>query len=85
MTELVGYIGAFLTTVSFLPQAIQTIKTRDTSGISLAMYSMFVVGVVFWLTYGILLNNITIIIGNIVTLILSGIVLSIKIHNSRKV
>ncbi len=84
MTELIGYIGAFLTTISFLPQAIQTIKTRDTSGISLAMYAMFVVGVVFWLLYGIFLNNITIIIANIVTLTLSGIVLVIKIQNCRK-
>ena len=84
MTELIGYIGAFLTTISFLPQAIQTIKTRDTSGISLAMYAMFVVGVVFWLLYGIFLNNITIIIANIVTLTLSGIVLLIKIQNCRK-
>lgn len=84
MTELAGYIGAFLTTISFLPQAIQTIKTRDTSGISLAMYAMFVVGVVFWLIYGILLNNITIIVANIVTLSLAGIVLVIKMQNCRK-
>ena len=84
MIELIGYIGATLTTVSFLPQAIQTIKTRDTSGISFWMYLMFVTGVVFWLVYGILLENKTIIIANIVTLILASSVLAIKVHNCRK-
>ena len=84
MIELIGYIGATLTTASFLPQAIQTIKTRDTSGISFWMYLMFVTGVVFWLIYGILLENKTIIFANIVTLILASSVLVIKIQNCRK-
>jgi MtN3 and saliva related transmembrane protein len=84
MIELIGYIGAILTTASFLPQAIQTIKTRDTSGISFWMYSMFVTGVVFWLIYGVLLGNKTIIFANIVTLILASSVLVIKIQNCRK-
>ena len=84
MTELIGYIGAFLTTISFLPQAIQTIKTRDTSGISFLMYALFVSGVAFWLVYGILIGNKTIIIANSITLVLSLIVLLIKIQNCKK-
>ncbi len=84
MTELIGYTAAFLTTASFLPQAIKTIKTRDTSGISFAMYLMFVVGVGFWLAYGVLLGNWVIIIANIITLILSGVVLVMKIFNCKR-
>ena len=84
MTELIGAIAAFLTTASFLPQAIKTIKTRDTSGISLSMYLMFVTGVGFWLAYGVLLGNWVIIVANIVTFILAGAVLVVKIRNSRK-
>ncbi|OFW80616.1 MAG: hypothetical protein A2887_00455 [Alphaproteobacteria bacterium RIFCSPLOWO2_01_FULL_40_26] len=84
MTDLIGIIAAFLTTFCFLPQAIKTIKTRDTSGISLVMYSMFVAGVVFWLLYGILLSNRIIIVANIVTLTLSSIVLAVKIQNVLK-
>ena len=41
---MIGMIAACLTTLSFVPQAIQVIKTKDTSGISLIMYSMFVIG-----------------------------------------
>jgi len=85
MTELVGYIAAFLTTASFLPQAIQTIKTRNTDGISLAMYSMFVAGVVCWLTYGILIENFIIVAANVITLVLASVVLGVKVRNGCKV
>jgi MtN3 and saliva related transmembrane protein len=83
MTELIGIIAAILTTSSFLPQAIKTIKKNDTSAISLSMYLMFVIGVAFWLSYGFLLGNLVILISNIITFILAGIILSIKIKNSR--
>jgi MtN3 and saliva related transmembrane protein len=84
MIEVVGYLAAFLTTASFVPQVIKTIKTRDTSGISLLMYSMFVVGVLMWLIYGILIEVQAIIIANVVTFCLSAIVLAIKVKNTVK-
>lgn len=84
MSEIFGYIAAFLTTASFVPQVFHTWKTRDTSGISFLMYFMFVIGVFFWLIYGIALNNSAIIIANLITLLLSASVLTIKIQNSRK-
>ncbi|MGZ8144685.1 MAG: SemiSWEET family sugar transporter, partial [Methylosarcina sp.] len=41
MPEIIGYIAAILTTASFLPQAILTIKTKDTDSLSLSMYATF--------------------------------------------
>ncbi len=82
--KIIGYIAAFLTTASFLPQVIHTIKTRDTSGISLGMYSMFVAGVFLWVIYTMSLANLTMIIANSITLFLASITLAIKIKNSRK-
>ncbi len=82
MFDLIGFVAAFLTTASFIPQVIHTLKTKDTSGISLLMYSMFVAGVFLWLIYGILIKNNVIISANIVTLILSGTVLAMKIKAS---
>ncbi len=83
--DLIGFIGASLTTISFLPQTIKTLKTRDTGGISLIMYIVFVLGVCFWLAYGILLNNYIIIVANIITFALAGLILLVKINNCRKV
>jgi MtN3 and saliva related transmembrane protein len=80
MTELIGYTAAFLTTLSFLPQVIKTLKTRDTSGISLLMYSMFVLGVALWLIYGMLIGNRVIVIANSITFFLSGTVLFVKLR-----
>ena len=48
---MIGTIAAILTTLSFLPQAYQVIKTKDTSGISLGMYTMFVLGVFLWIIH----------------------------------
>ena len=42
--KIIGLIAAFCTTVSFVPQAIKTIQTKNTSGISLGMYSLFAFG-----------------------------------------
>ena len=39
--NLVGSLAAICTTIAFIPQAYQSYKTRDLSGISLPMYSTF--------------------------------------------
>lgn len=81
MINIIGYVAAFLTTASFLPQAIQTLKTRKTKDISLGMYLAFTTGVVFWGIYGILLDSVPMILANSVTLFLAGIILFLKIKN----
>ncbi|NCN71614.1 MAG: hypothetical protein GW907_10820, partial [Betaproteobacteria bacterium] len=55
LTDLIGTLAAVLTTISFLPQALHTFRTKDVRGISLGMYSVFTVGVAMWLVYGLLL------------------------------
>ncbi|MGB4498410.1 MAG: SemiSWEET transporter [Methylococcaceae bacterium] len=80
--EILGYVAATLTTVSFLPQAILTIRTRDTDGLSLSMYSTFTLGVLGWLIYGILLKNNVIVIANSITLFLATLILSFKLYNT---
>ena len=81
ITSIIGNIAATLTTVSFLPQAVKTIKTRDTTSLSFPMYFLFVSGVTMWLIYGTLNNQIPIIAGNLVTLILAGIILFYMIRD----
>jgi MtN3 and saliva related transmembrane protein len=76
---IIGLAAAFCTTVSFLPQAIKTIATKNTSGISLNMYYFFTGGTLLWFIYGLLEKNIPIIIANGVTLVLAAIILAYKI------
>ncbi len=70
-SELIGYLAAALTTCSFEPQAWLTFRTRDVSGISLGMYSVFTTGVALWLVYGLLLGAWPIVAANAVTLALA--------------
>lgn len=79
MREWIGYTAAFLTTVSFIPQAYQSWKTRDLSGISLPMYSLFTAGVAAWLAYGYFIQSTPVMLANFVTLILSLSILILKI------
>lgn len=79
--ELISYIAAFLTTASFLPQAILTIKTRNTESLSLPMYSGFTCGVLLWLIYGIQIADEAIIVANAITFLLSASILTVKIIN----
>ena len=77
--EWIGYAGATLTTVSFLPQAWLTFRTRDVSGISLGMYACFTLGVALWLVYGIALGAWPIVIANAITLALASAILAMKL------
>jgi MtN3 and saliva related transmembrane protein len=45
------------------------------------MYSLFVVGSICWLAYGIVLGSIPIILANGITVILSGVIFGIKLKN----
>lgn len=77
--EWTGYVAAALTTVAFVPQAAKTIRSKDTSSISLWMYVVFTIGIGFWLVYGISLQSWPMILSNIVTFALSATILALKL------
>ena len=81
LNDWIGVIAGTLTTIAFLPQVIQVVKTKSTDDISLVMYVVFITGVAFWLLYGILLGAWPVIIANIVTFILALIVLVMKLRH----
>lgn len=81
MLVFIGLLAAFLTSVSFVPQVWKTLRTRDTAGISLAMYAIFTTGVGCWLIWGIGARQLPVILANAVTFVLSAIVLAMKIAN----
>jgi MtN3 and saliva related transmembrane protein len=78
--EMLGYLAAALTTLSFAPQAWLTFRTRDVSGISLGMYGAMVGGVALWLVYGVLIGSWPLVVANTVTLTLAGAILVMKLR-----
>lgn len=78
--DAIGSVAAVLTTASFIPQAWHSFKTRDVSGISLVMYSVFTLGVALWLLYGVLLQSWPLMIANSITLVLAAAILGMKLR-----
>ncbi|MDO4335994.1 MAG: SemiSWEET family transporter [Bacteroidales bacterium] len=82
--NIVGYAAAICMIFGYLPQAIRTIRTRDTDGIALPTFLMLGLGSVLFVVQGALLGNIPLVITNSITTICSVIVFGIKVHNDRK-
>ena len=76
---ILGLIAASLTSASFVPQAIKSIKTKHTKDISLGMYILSTTGLTLWLIYGILTSDFPIIAANIITVTLAAIILILKL------
>ena len=83
LTDLIGTLAAVLTTISFLPQALHTFRTKDVRGISLGMYSAFTLGVALWLVYGLLLGAWPVVVANAITLLLALAILTMKLRFGR--
>lgn len=79
INQLVGYAAACLTTISFVPQVLKVWQTRSARDVSLGMYALFTLGVAMWLVYGLLIEAWPVIIANVITLILAGAVLVMKL------
>jgi MtN3 and saliva related transmembrane protein len=79
--DLIGFIAGALTTAAFVPQVAKSWRTRDLSGVSLRMYSLFTLGVALWLAYGIAVSSWPVIVCNAITLLLAGLVLALKLRH----
>lgn len=77
--EVIGYIAATVGTIIFIPQAIKTIKTRDTKSLSLPTFVLISLNNSLWLTYGIITNNSVIILSQVLVFPLCLVILGYKI------
>ncbi len=76
--DILGYVAATLTTLSFLPQVIKVWQTRSTKDLSLTTLIALNVGIFLWLIYGLVLGAMPVIVANGVTLILTLTMLFFK-------
>ena len=79
--QTIGYVAGALTTISFIPQAWLSWRTRHTAGLSLGMYAIFALGVALWLGYGVLIGAWPVIVSNSITLVLALFILSIRLRH----
>ncbi len=82
--ELTGLVAAALTTLAFLPQVLQTLRSGSTAGLSLPMLAVLATGVALWLVYGLGLGQWPVILANGATLLLVTILLVLKLRDTRR-
>lgn len=84
ITQIIGLVAAGLTTFAFLPQTIKTWKTKSTDDLSLPMFICLFVGIILWFSYGVILNNLPIILANSLTICMTTIILYFLIKGNKK-
>lgn len=77
---MLGLVAGGCTTIAFLPQVLKTWKSRSAKDLSLGMFSFFCFGVLLWLIYGIMVNDIPVIAANAMTLMLASTLLFFKLR-----
>lgn len=80
IVEMVGVAAGVCTTGAYLPQALRTLKLRETKDISTSMYIMMTMGVGLWVVYGILLGSPSVIVANAISFILVVSILMMKLR-----
>ena len=80
-TTLLGFIAAACTSSAFLPQAYKVWRSKKTGDLSLGMFGTFTLGILLWLTYGILRSDLVLIVANGFTLIFAGYILAMKLKH----
>jgi MtN3 and saliva related transmembrane protein len=76
-----GAIGATLTTICWLPQAVRLIRYRDTRAISLITNLIFFSGLVCWLIYGLSLHDWPLIGSNAISILLTSVIIAMKLRH----
>jgi MtN3 and saliva related transmembrane protein len=77
--QILGLAAGTITSVTFLPQVMHVWKTKSAKDLSLTMLLLLMLGVIMWLTYGILAKDTAIIYTNSMVLIMSIVLLIFKL------
>jgi MtN3 and saliva related transmembrane protein len=78
--ETIGYAAAIISTLCWLPQAVRTIRTKDTQALSLLTQSALMLGVVLWWIYGFLAEDAPLLFSNTISFVLVGTILVMKLR-----
>lgn len=82
--DYLGLVGAFLSSVTFVPQVYQAWKTKSVGDLSIWMILILLANVSTWLVYGLVKQDIAIIIANSIILALSLLMLIFKLSFGKK-
>ena len=76
MIEMIGIIAATITSFGAFPQLVKAYRTKKAEDLSYGLVLFLVIGVSLWLTYGVMINSIPVILESLVSL---GLIMAILI------
>jgi MtN3 and saliva related transmembrane protein len=77
--DIIGYIGAFLSAITFIPQVWQAWKTKSVGDLSIWMILIVITSTIVWLIYAFNANSGPVIAANTIVLILALMLLYFKL------
>ena len=80
----IGLLAGTLTSIAAIPQVIKTLKTRHVRDISVWQPLLLAFGVALWMMYGILIDDLPLIVANITPLICNVVLTGMKIRYGRE-
>jgi MtN3 and saliva related transmembrane protein len=83
LPTILGTVAGILSTSSFVPQVLKAWREGNTEAISMKMYVVTVSAFTLWTVYGFVIGSMPIIIFNILSLMLSGTILVLKLRGAR--
>ena len=81
--EIIGLIAASFTTFAFVPQVFKIWKNSNSSGVSISMYVIMLIGICIWLYYGFLIKSLAVIIANLVSGLLQLFIITFALVNRK--
>lgn len=84
--DIIGYVGALLISIAFLPQTIKLVKDKNTKGLSLISYSIYQLGLILFIIYSSIIKNYPLLFANVFGTLVNIVLLTLIIYNlySRK-
>ena len=83
LETMIGFVAAFCTTASYVPQVRKCWKTQSTGDLSLKMILLLATGISLWLVYGIMKGDVVIMLANGASLLFLAVLLVFKIRELR--
>lgn len=79
--DIVGYVGALLISIAFLPQTIKLVKDKNTKGLSLISYSIYQLGLILFIIYSSIIKNYPLLFANVFGTIVNIVLLTLIVYN----
>jgi MtN3 and saliva related transmembrane protein len=77
---ILGLVAGTLTSLAAIPQVVKTLRTRHTRDISVWQPLLLSIGVALWIVYGILINNMPLILTNIIPLVCNALLVGLNLY-----